>query len=67
LPASIIATAWYIATALRVSIKPWDARSKSWIRAKKIALMKAKNPRSEDLAEKWGAQMAFAGEAIKGR
>jgi hypothetical protein len=38
-----------------------------WIRAKKVALIKAKNPRSEDLAEKWGSQMAFAAEAIKGR
>src|SRR5580693_2665199 len=27
LPASIIATAWHITTALRVSIKPSDARS----------------------------------------
>ncbi len=27
----------------------------------------SKNPRWEDLAEKWGAQMAFAGESIKNR
>jgi hypothetical protein len=40
---------------------------KGWIRAKKIASIKAKNPRWEDLAEKWRSQMALAGEAIKGR
>jgi len=44
-----------------------EKQLKGWIRAKKIALIKAKNPRSEDLAEKWGSQMAFAAEAIKGR
>jgi putative endonuclease len=43
-----------------------EKQLKGWIGAKKIALIKAKNPRSEDLAEKRGSQMAFAGEAIKG-
>src|SRR5271168_2172380 len=44
-----------------------EKQLKGWARAKKIALIEAKNPRWQDLAEKWGAQMAFAGEAIKGR
>jgi putative endonuclease len=44
-----------------------EKQLKGWTRAKKIALIESKNPRWEDLAEKWGAQMAFAGEAIKGR
>jgi putative endonuclease len=44
-----------------------EKQLKGWSRAKKIALIESKNPRWEDLAEKWGAQMAFAGEAIKGR
>jgi putative endonuclease len=39
---------------------------KGWIRAKKIALIESKNPRWVGLAETWGAQMAFAGETIKG-
>ena len=38
---------------------------KSWTRAKKIALIESRNPRWIDLAEHWGAQMRFAGEAIK--
>jgi predicted GIY-YIG superfamily endonuclease len=38
-----------------------------WRRSKKIALIESKNPRWADLAETWGAQMAFAGESIKGR
>jgi len=44
-----------------------EKQLKGWRRAKKIALIESKNPRWEDLAEKWGAQMLFAGEAIKGR
>ena len=44
-----------------------EKQLKGWTRAKKIALIKSKNPRWADLAEKWGARMAFAGEAIKGR
>ena len=40
---------------------------KGWTRAKKIALIGSQNPRWEDLAEKWGAQMLFAGQAIKGQ
>lgn len=44
-----------------------EKQLKGWTRARKIALIESKNPRWEDLAEKIGAQMAFAGEAIKGR
>jgi putative endonuclease len=44
-----------------------EKQLKGWLRAKKIALIESKNPRWEDLAEKWGALMAFPGEAIKGR
>jgi len=44
-----------------------EKQFKGWTRAKKIALIESKNPRLEDLAEKWGAQTAFAGEAITNR
>jgi putative endonuclease len=44
-----------------------EKQLKGWIRAKKIALIESKNPRWEDLADQWGAQMASAGEAIAGR
>lgn len=44
-----------------------EKQLKGWTRAKKIALIESKNPRWEDLAEKWGAQMLFAGESMKGR
>src|SRR5580693_3989166 len=33
-------------------------------RAKKIALIESSNPRWEDMAEKWGAQLLFAGESM---
>jgi hypothetical protein len=36
-------------------------------RAKKIVLIESTNPRWQDLAEKWGAEMAFAGQSITGR
>ena len=39
---------------------------KGWSRAKKLVLIESKNPRWEDFAEKWGAQILFAGQAIKG-
>lgn len=42
-----------------------ERQLKGWSRAKKIALIEWKNPRWEDLAEMWGAEMRFAGEAIK--
>jgi len=42
-----------------------EKQLKGWTRAKKIALIESKNPRWEDFAEKWGAEMAFAGQPIK--
>jgi putative endonuclease len=44
-----------------------EKQLKGWRRQKKIALIEALNSRWQDLAEKWGAQMAFAGESIKGK
>ena len=44
-----------------------EKQLKGWTRAKKIALIESKNPRWQDLAEKWGAEMLFAGESMKGR
>ncbi len=38
---------------------------KRWVRRKKIALIESVNPRWQDLAEHWGAKMAFAGESIR--
>ena len=38
---------------------------KGWLRAKKITLIEAFNPRREDLAGKWGWKMLFPQEAIK--
>jgi putative endonuclease len=44
-----------------------EKQLKGWRRSKKIALIQSRNPRWEDLAEKWGWKMAFAGESIQGR
>ena len=44
-----------------------EKQLKGWRRSKKIALIEAFNPRWQDLAEHWGAQMAFPGESIKNR
>ena len=44
-----------------------EKQLEGWRRSKKIALVESINPRWEDLAEKWGAEMAFAGEPITGR
>ena len=44
-----------------------EKQLKGWVRRKKIALIESVNPRWQDLAEKWGAKMAFAGESIKNR
>ena len=44
-----------------------EKQLKGWTRAKKIALIESKNPRWEDFAEKWGAEMAFAGQSIKNK
>ena len=42
-----------------------EKQLKGWVRAKKIALIELKNPRWEDLAEKWGADMRFASQSIE--
>jgi putative endonuclease len=42
-----------------------EKQLKGWVRREKIALIESVNPRWQDLAEKWGAQMAFAGQSIK--
>jgi putative endonuclease len=42
-----------------------EKQLKGWRRSKKIALIESLNPRWEDLAEKWGARMLFAGESMK--
>jgi putative endonuclease len=44
-----------------------EKQLKGWRRSKKIALIESINPRWEDLAETWGREMAFAGQAITGR
>ena len=44
-----------------------EKQLKGWRRSKKIALIESVNPRWQDLAEKWGAEMAFARESIKNR
>ena len=44
-----------------------EKQLKRWVRRKKIALIEWKNPRWVDLAEKWGAQMLFAGESINSK
>jgi putative endonuclease len=44
-----------------------EKQLKGWTRAKKIELLESMNPRWADLAEKWGAEMAFAGESIAHR
>jgi len=41
-----------------------EKQLKGWIRAKKIALITSINPKWQDLAEKRGADMAFAGQRI---
>ncbi len=41
-----------------------EKQLKGWSRAKKLALIEAKNPRWEDMAEKWGVEMLFASESI---
>ncbi|MGA9529402.1 MAG: hypothetical protein WBS24_14900 [Terriglobales bacterium] len=44
-----------------------EKQLKGWRRSKKIALIEFMNPRWEDLAEKWGAEIALAGEPITPR
>jgi putative endonuclease len=42
-----------------------EKQLKGWRRDKKIGLIEKLNPRWQDLAEKWGAQMAFPSQSIK--
>jgi putative endonuclease len=44
-----------------------EKQLKGWVRRKKIALIESVNPRWQDLAEKWGAEMAKPGESIRNR
>ena len=41
-----------------------EKQLKGWRRSKKIALIETLNPRWDDLAEKWGAQVKVAGQAL---
>lgn len=42
-----------------------EKQLKRWVRRKKIALIESCNPRWADLAEKWGAEMAFPGQSLR--
>ena len=42
-----------------------EKQFKGWRRNKKVALIESSNPRWEDLAEKWGAQMLMIGEKMR--
>ena len=44
-----------------------EKQLKGWIRAKKIALITSINPKWQNLAEKCGAPMAFAGQSMNDR
>ena len=44
-----------------------EKQLKGWRRSKKIALIESLKPRWADLAEHWGAEMAFAGQSIADR
>ncbi len=41
-----------------------EKQLKGWRREKKIALIEKINPRWQDLAENWGREMRFRGQAI---
>jgi putative endonuclease len=41
-----------------------EKQLKGWRRSKKIALIEKANPRWADIAEKWGAEMRFAGQSL---
>jgi putative endonuclease len=41
-----------------------EKQIKRWRREKKIALIEKVNPRWQDLAEYWGREMRFRGQAI---
>jgi putative endonuclease len=42
-----------------------EKQLKGWRREKKVGLIEKLNPRWQDLAEKWGAEMAFPCQSIK--
>jgi putative endonuclease len=44
-----------------------EKQLKGWRQSEKIALIQSRNPQWQNLAEKWGWQMAFPGESITGR
>ena len=44
-----------------------EKQLKGWRRTKKIALIESVNPRWADLAEDWGAEIAFASQSIASR
>jgi putative endonuclease len=44
-----------------------EKQLKGWRRSKKVALIESTNSRWADLAETWGAEMAFANQSIKDR
>lgn len=44
-----------------------EKQLKGWRRSKKIWLIESHNRRWQDLAETWGAKIAFAGESISQR
>jgi len=44
-----------------------EKQLKGWRRSKKIALIESRNPRWQDLAEKWGSEIALPGESITAR
>ncbi len=44
-----------------------EKQFKGWRRSKKIGLIESVNPRWQDLAEHWGAEMSFAGQSITNR
>jgi putative endonuclease len=44
-----------------------EKQLKGWRRSKKMALIDSVNPRWQDLAETWGAEMAFPGQSIAAR
>jgi putative endonuclease len=44
-----------------------EKQLKGWRRSKKVALIEKMDPRWQDLAEKWGAQMLFSGEKMSSK
>jgi putative endonuclease len=44
-----------------------EKQLKGWRRSKKIALIESRNARWQDVAEKWGSQIALPGESITAR